>query len=94
MIYFKSERSIFVFERSLPNALYDEISIAEMDVNNSVSGDSFIRRSSLMDVMAMGQNNILGLIVLYFSARHGGTCIFTKVLRLMVQMLRLVLFEL
>lgn len=94
MIYFKSERSIFVFERSLPNALYDEISIAEMDVNNSVSGDSFIRRSSLMDVMAMGQNNILGLIVLYFSARHGSTHKFTKVLRLMVQMLRLVLFEL
>ena len=94
MIYFKSERSIFIFERSLTNALYDEISIAEMDVNNSVSGDSFIRRSSLMDVMAIGQNIMLGLFVLYFSARHGGTCKFTKVLRLMFQMLRLVLFEL
>ena len=94
VVYFRGERSIFLFERSLPNALYDEISIAKLDVNNSVSGDSFIRRSSFMDVMAIGQNNMLGPIVLYFSARHGSTHKFTKVLRLMVQMLRLVLFEL
>ena len=94
MVYFRSERSIFLFERSLLKALYDEISIAIIDVNSSVSGDSFIRRSSLMDVMAIGQNNMLQPIVLYFSARYGGTYKFTKVLRLMVQILRLVLFEL
>ena len=94
VVYFRSERSIFLFERSLLKALYDEISIAIIDVNSSVSGDSFIRRSSLMDVMAIGQNNMLQPIVLYFSARYGGTYKFTKVLRLMVQILRLVLFEL